>query len=63
MGREELSMDDQEQLDYIDKWYEKKKKKKFEKLERRRTRRMHLEIACQLLCAAVAELRRVFKVK
>lgn len=63
MDREKLSKDEQEQLDYIDAWWARKKEKEYQKLERRRTRRMHLEVAGQLLCAAVAELRRVFKVK
>lgn len=63
MARKELSRDDQEQLDYIDAWWTKKREKKYQKLERRRTRRMHLEIACQLLSAAVAELSLIFKRK
>lgn len=63
MAREELSRDDQEQLDYIDTWWAKKREKEYQKLERRRTRRMHLEIVYQLLGAAVAELILIFKRK
>ena len=60
MGRENLSMDDQEQLDYIDAWYEMKEKKRLKKLERRRRRRMHLEVAGVYIVAAVAELLLIF---
>lgn len=63
MGREELSRDDKEQLDYIDWWWEQQEKKKLEKIERRRARRMHLEVACAYVCAAVAELVLIFKDK
>ena len=60
MGRENLSMDDQEQLDYIDAWYEMKEEKRLKKLERRRTRRMHLEVAGVYIVAAVTELLLIF---
>lgn len=63
MGREQLTRDEQEELDYIDWWWEQKEKMRLEKLERRRTRRMHLEIAGQLLGAVVAELLLIFKRK
>lgn len=63
MGRENLSMDDQEQLDYIDAWYEMKEKKRLKKLERRRSRRMHSEVAGVYIVAAVAELLLIFKDK
>lgn len=63
MGREELSRDDQEQLEYLDRWCEQQERKRLEKLEKKRTRRMHLEIACQLIGAAVAELVLIFKRK
>ena len=60
MGRENLSMDDQEQLDYIDAWYEMKEKKRLKKLERRRSRRMHSEVAGVYIVAAVTELLLIF---
>ena len=63
MGRKELSRDDQEQLDYIDAWYEMKEEKRLKKLERRRKRRMHLEVAGVYIVAAVAELLLIFKDK
>lgn len=63
MDREKLSKDEQEELDYIDAWWARKKEKEYQKLERRRTRRMHLEVACQLIGAAVAELVLIFKRK
>lgn len=49
-----------EQLDYIDAWYEAKEEKRLKKLERRRTRRMHLEVAGVYIVAAVAELVLIF---
>lgn len=55
-----LSREDQEQLDYIDAWYEAKEEKRLKKLERRRTRRMHLEVAGVYIVAAVAELVLIF---
>ena len=55
-----LSREDQEQLDYIDAWYEMKEEKRLKKLERRRTRRMHLEVAGVYIAAAVAELVLIF---
>lgn len=61
MDREHLSERDQAELDYIDWWWEQKEKKKQEKLERRRKRKTHLAKACELLCAAVAELILIFR--
>lgn len=63
MGREELSKDDQEQLEYIDKWYELKREKEYQKQERKRGRKMYLNRACYHMCMVLVELGLYFKLQ
>lgn len=61
MGREELSRDDQEQLDYIDAWCEMKQERERQKEERKKARTMYLKCARYHLCRAIVELKQYFK--
>ena len=58
---EKLSRDDQEQLDYINKWWAMKREKEREKEKRKSARRLCLSGARFHICRAVVELKQYFK--
>ena len=58
-----LSRDDQEQLEYIDAWYEQKEQRRLERLVKKKTRKYRLKTVCKHIGAAVAELVLIFKGK
>ena len=61
MGREKLSRDDQEQLDYIDAWCEMKREKVEQKQQRKKARELHLKCAWYHASRTLAELKQYFE--
>lgn len=61
MGREDLSKDDQEQLDYIDAWWAMKREKEYQKQERRKERKLYLSGVRYHMRRVLAELQQYFR--
>ncbi|MBP3677859.1 MAG: hypothetical protein J6I97_05890 [Agathobacter sp.] len=60
MGREELSRDDQEQLDYVNAWWETKRQREKEKKQRKAARKMCLSGARYHIHRALIEMQQYF---
>lgn len=61
MAREELSRDDQEQIDYINAWWEMKLEKQEKKREQKKRRKLCLIGAKYHVRRAAIELKQYFK--
>ena len=61
MAKEELSRDDQEQLDYINAWCEMKREKKEKKREQKTMRKLYLSSARFFAKRMWIELKQYFK--
>lgn len=61
MGDGELSRDDQEQLDYINAWWEMKREKKEKKQEKKKRRKLCLIGAKYHIRRAVIEFKQYFE--